>query len=191
MLVNFVKEGAGTTNTGGCARTGFQNAETAAEILGLPLEIVKGICGLWLALRASFRIPADSFKAFAEDFRAMYKRLLPGAEMPPTLHKVIAHGHRFFECVPWNMVMAMFSEEPLEASHKTLRHDELHNSRQTSRHDRIYDVFERQQVRGDPILLGPDLERHRNHTKDPYPREILDLASSLDPASNGEPMDTN
>ena len=52
----------------------------------------------------------------------------------------------------------------------------------------------RQQVTGDPVFLRPDLEKHRNHGSDPYPREILDLVSSalsFDQAGDQEPMDTN
>ena len=116
----------------------------------------------------------------------MYYDLLPWAIMPPTLHKVVDHGHLFLEKVPATMSLSMFSEENLEASHKRLRDDMLNHSRQFSRKLRLNDVTERSINRGDPIILAPDVQAHHgrkdgNHVVPEWIKSAV--------AAGGDPME--
>ena len=75
------------------------------------------------------------------------------------------------------MCLSMFTEENLEDSHKILRNDELNHSRQFSREERAADVIQRKLDASDPIILMPEMAKHRpaNHI---YSPELLAMAET-------------
>ena len=190
ILVNYVKEGQGSSNDGNSARDGLGNAEASSKILGVPFEIIDGLDIIWGTLKAMIRMKPALVKARCDAFRELYYEKIPWGQLPPSVHKVVDHGYRFFEHVPKTMAMGMISEENLEASHKTVRNDELYHSRQFSRKERVSDVFQRKLDASDPVVLAPALADHRNRRNStPYRPEVLAMAEIPDPIQPVEEME--
>ena len=189
LLIDMVEPGKGSTlMDGNTARSGFAMPDFAGEVFGFPSEIIKGFGDLWLALKSPIRIPPAAFLAKAQELKRLYYEKLPWAIMPPTLHKVIDHGHLFLEKVPATMSLSMFSEENLEASHKTLRRDFLRHARQFGRNLRLNDIMERKINCGDPVILGPDLQAHHGR-KDGDHKVPEWIKTAVATGNAGDPMD--
>ena len=155
-------------------------ADFTAEVLGIHVDIVRGLGEIWSMLRATIRLPPDYFRSVARKFRNLYYREIPWAVMPPTIHKVVDHGHMYFERVPPTMALGMFTEENGEAVNKILRKDEIHHARQCGRKERATDVFQRKLDESDPVILAPQVAKHHHHQSEAYPKVILDAFSPME-----------
>ena len=99
--------------------------------------------------------------------------------MNPSLHMVLSHGHLFIESVPKTMSIGLFSEEPMEATHKKIKNYEINRACQKSRHRRLRDVYQRQMDLIDPLILSRHFKwNHKKYIqpkKSDYPEEVLNL----------------
>ena len=162
---------------GNTARRGLDDPEYAEMTLGMPAELVENFRDLWIIFRCTIRLDPDLVQQECAKILAKYKELCHWGQLPPTIHKALVHGHEFFRKVPKSLALGHFSEEPLEASHKALRHIELCNARQMSRELRLTDVMKRLLDLSHPIILAKRIQKHRRSQEDlpDYPDRIKAL----------------
>ena len=190
LLIDFVKQGFGSSMDGNTARRGLADPEYAEMVMGVPHEIVEDFRDLWIMFKASFRLCPDKVEKECKEILARYKRLCPWGQMPPTIHKALVHGHEYLRKVPETLTLGHFSEEPLEASHKTLRRIELANARQFSREMRLTDVMKRLLDISYPVILAKKSAKHHRsllNERPEYPLRVKLLAET--PMSPVEEME--
>ena len=168
---------------GNTARRGLDDPEYAEMALGMPAELVENFRDLWIMFRCTVRLDPDLVQKECAKILAKYKELCPWGQLPPTTHKALVHGHEFLRKVPKSLSLGHFSEEPLEASHKTLRHIELCNARQFSRENRLEDVMKRLLDISYPVVLAKRMQKHHRSQKDlpDYPDRIKELFETPEP----------
>lgn len=181
LMIDFVKQGMGTTHDGNTARRIFEDPAFAEEVLGTPADLVEDLNDYWTLFKASFPVCPDKVQAFGLRIRDKYKRYFPWGHMPSHLHKLLVHGHLYIRALPSDtLVIGQYSEENLEAAHKTLRRVERENSRQFSRKMRLTDVMKRMLDLSDMVILAPNLAKHRRDGEDrkPYTAQVLSMAKT-------------
>ena len=98
-------------------------------------------------------------------------------KISPTLHKILEHGSLVLQLFPDSITSGMLSEEPAEASNKTIKGFQLDHSRQDTPQHRNLDVFHRQIDSSDPRILSY-FERQRKlrrKSEDVFPNAVLAL----------------
>ena len=63
----------GNTNTGNLARRAFQDPEMLANILNLPVELVKRISYIWIVIRSTHEFDPDKFYKYCQDTKKIWK----------------------------------------------------------------------------------------------------------------------
>ena len=183
LLIDMVKQGLGSSMDGNTARRGLADPEYAEMAMNVPAELVENFNDVWIMFKATIRLCPDKVQQECAKILARYKELCPWGHLPPTIHKALVHGHEYLRKVPKTLTLGHFSEEPLEASHKTLRHIELCNARQFSREMRLLDVMKRLLDLSYPVILSKRLAKHHRSGEDQpaYPARILALAETPQP----------
>ena len=184
LLIDIVKQGFGSTMDGNTARRGLADPEYCERTTGVPAELVEAFRDVWIMFKATFRLCPDKVQQECAKILARYKELCPWGHLPPTIHKALVHGHLYLRKVPETLTLGHFSEEPLEASHKTLRHIEHCNARQFSREMKLLDVMKRLLDLSHPVILAKrTAKHHRSDLQDrpAYPARILALAETPQP----------
>ena len=149
--------GTGNSNNGNCARRAFQNPVQFAQILGLDPELVTDIKVLLICISSRYKINADAYEAFAQDVLRRYIDLYGWFPLNPTLHKLIVHGSQVARNLP--LPPAWFTEEGLEASHKTNKKTRRDHCRPFRRDMTMTDMLNRALDRSDPVIAMMALER--------------------------------
>ena len=188
LLVDIPNGNGGTTTDGNVVRKLFKDPQFLSDCLGLPLEFIKKIIHVWIAIRSNLKLCPKKFKEMCDGVFTLYKKHFPWAEMCPTLHRVLAHGWIILEKFPDTMTVAMVSEEGLEHNNKWIRDFVLRRAFHSSRKRRLQDVMKRLMDRSDPIILSKVLARRKakvHETK--YPLEVFLLQKD----EVLEKMDTN
>ena len=106
----------------------------------------------------------------------MYEAIFPWAEMPPTLHRVLAHGHLFIKHLPETLTIAHYNEEPLESTHKRIRNYAKFRASQKSKYHRLRDVFGRISAGADPLILSKTRKISKKKANpEKYPDEVVQM----------------
>ena len=145
-----------------------------AKTFGIPLKLILAIRNVWIAIRSKLHLDPEEFRKYCETVIEMYEAFLPWAEMPPTLHKILFHGHQFIKRLPKGLTLGHLNEEPLESTHKRIRNYAKFRASQKSKYHRLRDVFGRISAGADPLILSKTCKISKKKAKpQKYPEEVL------------------
>ena len=155
--------------------------DVLAKECGVPLKFVKGVYILWVCLASSLPICPDKFQQFCDDIKDCYLESCAWYNLSPTLHKILVHGSQVIQLFPDTITSGMLSEEPGEASNKTLKHFQAHHARQDSAENRNLSVFHRMMDRSDPQIVHHFTNRQKTgKAAEVFPKAVLDLCKDSD-----------
>ena len=108
----------GNSNTGNVARKAFENIEIFSEITEFPLDLLKDLYDLAMAMSCSQKI---SPKLYREKAKAWLDRFHGDDEInwhwfSPTVHILLEHGHEIIAILP--CASGLSSEEAIEHGNK-------------------------------------------------------------------------
>ncbi|KAL0808907.1 hypothetical protein ABMA28_012574 [Loxostege sticticalis] len=168
LLIDVVKQGAGTTNDGNTARTFFRNPEKTADITGLSPELIQKFAVILRVVSSGQPINTDTFADYAQKTAQLYVELYSWYFMPASVHKLLLHGAeiiKHFSILP----IGQLSEEASEARNKDFRKIREHHTRKFSRVATNEDIFNGFITSSDPYLssIRPVLKKN-------YKRQVTD-----------------
>lgn len=91
LLVDFVKQGVGTTNDGNTARRFFAKPSVTAKITGLDEEIIRTFAILLQAIASGQEIDVEKFDQFAKKLAKLLIENYQWYYMPVNVHKILIH----------------------------------------------------------------------------------------------------
>lgn len=129
ILVDVVKQGFGTTNSGNTARRFFdpKNRCKVASILNIDIDLITRLSIILEVISSDKKIKIDLFKEYCEKTAKLWVQLYPWKYMTPTVHKVLIHGPDIVRELGSNI--GRFSEEAQEANNKIFRETRANKSR--------------------------------------------------------------
>lgn len=129
ILVDVVKQGYDTTNTGNTARRFFnpKNHATVAKILGINKKLIARFSVILGVISADRKVKIDRFKKYCRETAELWVKLYSWKNMTPTVHKVLIHGWAIIENLGFNI--GRYSEEAQEAINKIFREARAKKSR--------------------------------------------------------------
>ena len=148
-----------------------------AEECNVPLDLVKGVYVIWIALASRLPICPEKFKAFCDNVHNIYLENCAWYRMSPTLHKVLVHGYQVMMLFPDSVTSGMLSEEPAEASNKDVKKFQKEHAPQNCPIARNLAVFNRINDRSDPQVLHHFAKKSKNQRKSQeiFPKAVLDM----------------
>ena len=160
-------------------RRAFAQPKFLARVFDIPLELILGLKNVWILFRSHLSdLDPELVKEYCQKVTELYEKHFPWAEMPPSTHKLLAHGYMFIEELSdkgKQMGPGHFSEEPIECNHKNLKKFSLTRACQKSRKIRLTDVFLRQMHLSDPKILTKLVKYVKEKKHDNYPDAVLKL----------------
>ena len=112
--------GSGTTNDGNTARRAFGDVDRLSQVTGVNRELLSRFSVILSALASTTaEIDEAKYSEFAMETAQLYRELYDWYRMPPTLHRLLAHGHAIISTL--EMPVGMYSEEAQEAQNKNTR----------------------------------------------------------------------
>ncbi|XP_026326750.1 uncharacterized protein LOC113235304 [Hyposmocoma kahamanoa] len=174
LLVDIVKQGAGTTNDGNTARRFFSDAKTSARITGVDEELIERFHIILQTVASGERIDLTKFSEFCKNTATLYVQLYPWYYMPSSVHKLLMHGAdiiEYFGMLP----IGNLSEEASEARNKDFRKYRENHSRKVSRTATNEDILHNLLLSSDPKLtsLRPRMAKHQKMVLSPRAVELL------------------
>ena len=179
--------GQGSSNTGNMARRIFQNhSDLLSKECNVPVDFVKGVHFIWIALASRLPLCPEKFQAFCNKIKELYVKELPWYPLNPSLHKIFEHGSEIIKLFPKTITAGMLSEEPLESSNKDVRKFQVEHARQCDPIMRNLDVFHRLLDRSDPHILNYFEKNRKKHRRDcdSFPAEVIALCKNSDEIAN-------
>ena len=111
---------SGNSNDGNTARTAFENFETFADILGFPVDLVRDLHYLIMAVNSTSLLSPEKFEELADSWLDRFHSSdFQWNILSPSVHLLLHHGGdliRYF-----NAPIGLFSEEGPEANNKIIR----------------------------------------------------------------------
>lgn len=150
LIIDMPKPGYGSSNDGNTARRFFENAEIAADITGVNIELIKKFKTVLSTMASGFRIDVVAFKNYCLDTANLFVSLYSWYPMPPTIHKVLIHGPLIIE--KSILPIGLLSEEALEASNKIFKRSREYHARKCSRIDANTDIIHWLLITSDPMI---------------------------------------
>lgn len=180
LLVDFVKQGYGSSNDGNTAARFFEEYPLVAEITGLNEELLKRFNIILQAVSSGFTINVERFSAYTRETAELYVSLYNWYPMPASVHKLLIHAHAIIDS--YSIAIGMMSEEALEARNKDLRRFRRENTRKISRKSTMEDLFHALLYSSDVYISSLAIEDdgaliHSSHKNKCFPDELLDLLS--------------
>jgi hypothetical protein len=177
-MVDFVKQGFGTTNDGNTARRFFENPEITAKITGLDAGLVRRFAILLQVIASKEQVNIAKFREYAKETADLYvsKKLYHWYPMPPTVHKLLIHGADIIE----NAVLPIgqLSEEAQEARNKDFKRIRECHARKISRSSTNTDILNSLLISSDPFISGlRKMPKSAKQTMFPEARELQLLES--------------
>lgn len=163
LIVDVVKQGSGTTNTGNVARCFFAEAETVAEIIGLNKDLIIRLGNILQVLACGQEIDCQKFEKYCLDTAELCILLYPWYKMPPSVHKVLLHGSDIIKYL--GLPIGCLSEEAQEANNKIFRKARAQNSRMKSRKCTNEDIMHYLMISSDPLISSIRIKQEKR-TKD-------------------------
>lgn len=151
LQVDFVKQGAGTSNDGNTARKFFANYIISAEITGIDVGLLKRFYIILQVLSSGLKINIEAYRKYTRETAELYVQLYEWYYMPVTVHKILVHGA---DIIAHNCILPIghLSEDAQEASHKVFRYVRLHHTRKCSRVASNTDLIKTMLLLSDPVV---------------------------------------
>lgn len=174
LLVDIVKQGAGTTNDGNTARRFFSDAKASARITGVDEELIERFHIILQTVASGERVDLPKFSEFCKSTATLYVQLYPWYYMPASVHKLLMHGTDIIEHFGL-LPIGNLSEEASEARNKDFRKYRENHSRKVSRTATNEDILHNLLISSDPKLtsLRPRMAKNRKMVLSPRAVELL------------------
>lgn len=171
LLIDVVKQGKGTTNTGNTARKFFSNPQLSAQITGVDENLIARFSTILKCISSNQKIHIGKFKEYCLETAKIYSNLYGWYYMPVSVHKILIHGAAFIEQAV--LPIGQLSEEAQEANHKLFRKYRECHSRKHSRKSNNEDVLNYLLLASDPVVshLRPKLSTKNQE----LPENVLEL----------------
>lgn len=171
LLVDVPKAGFGNTNDGNTSRRFFSDPETAANITGIDVDLIKRLKVILEVLASGFPVDTDKFAEYLKCTAKYYVELYGWHPMTPTLHKILAHGILVIKHAL--LPIGQLSEEAAESRNKHFRQYRQNFARKFSRKECNQDILNR-------LLLTSDVYLSCSRTKlfrqrKPFSAEALEF----------------
>ena len=150
FLFHIVNQGGGNSNTGNVARRFFSNPEMASAITEINFELIRRIGCMLQALNSGFKINTTAYKIFGKETAMCFVEHYEWYYMPQSMHRLFFHVPEIAEVCP--VTIGESSEEPLETSHKYVKHALNHHARQHSYLAANQDIGHYRLMQTDPNL---------------------------------------
>ena len=99
IRIDFIKQGKGTSTNGNSATRLFENPEISAKILDIDVDILNGFSKQLARINSTTTLhdPDEYYQDSRQLFDNFVKHLGHVANMSPTVHRMIVHGHIFLK----------------------------------------------------------------------------------------------
>lgn len=178
LLVDFVKQGVGTTNDGNTARRFFANPSITANITGLDESIIRNLAIILQAIASGQEINVEKFDRFAKKVAELLIQKYPWYYMSISVHKILIHGSEIIKhCL---VPIGQLSEEVIEARHKEFRQYRKENTRKCNRIATNEDILHSLLISSDPYITSLRPQLSNSIKKDMFPEtlELLKMKST-------------
>jgi hypothetical protein len=92
LLVEFPRQGFGSTNDGNTSRRFFENPDVSSRITGVNLDLTKRLKLVLEFFSSGHTIDTEKFSEYALETAKLYVALYAWHPMTPTMHKILVHG---------------------------------------------------------------------------------------------------
>ena len=173
LIVDAVKQGFGTTNTGNTARRAFEESAVFADITGVDEDIIIRIRTILKAVNSGYEVDVEKFRDFCFQTSEKIIECYPWYTMPPTLHKLLEHGYQVSEI--FDLPIGMYSEEAQEAQNKEIRNARLSHTCKISRKNAMTNQFHYLLVRSDPVISSTSFRKYKSYAGSPLDDSVMSL----------------
>lgn len=174
LLIDIVKQGAGTTNDGNTARRFFRDSKTSARLTGLNEDLIERFHIILQTIASGERVYISKFSHFCQETADLYVQLYPWFFMPSSVHKLLIHGADIIEHFGL-LPIGKLSEEASEARNKDFRNYREHHSRKMSRIATNEDILHNLLLSSDPklSLIRPQMGKKQRMALSAKAAELL------------------
>lgn len=163
ILVDFVKQGYGTSNDGNTARRFFSNFEKSAEITKVDKGLLKRFAVILQTISSGNTVNIDKFRSYCRETADLFVHLYPWFYMPASVHKLLIHGAdicQYFGVLP----IGILSEEAGESRNKDFRNVRENHTRKVNRIKTNEDILHNFLISSDPYIsqIRPKYTQHHN-----------------------------
>lgn len=161
LLIDVVKQGAGTTNDGNTARRFFSNPEITARVTGIDVNVIQRFHVILQVIASGEHVNITKYSDYCETAVLCTSEELYGwYYMPLSVHKLLIHGADIFKHFGM-LPIGKLSEEASEARNKDFRNVREHHARKCSRTMMNEDILHNFLISSDPqiTLLRPRLTK--------------------------------
>lgn len=155
-IIDQVKPGFGTSNTGPMIDRVLGSSKKLAEILEIDEELVSSTFDIIKITQSSLKPDINEFiiicKRFYNTYLAKYSSF---SSLFPHIHKVLVHGEAAIQS--FAVGQGVLSEQSQEAINKTIRNVRLKNTRKTSYADGLFDLANYLYAMSDPVVNLDDI----------------------------------
>lgn len=170
LLVDFVKQGVGTTNDGNTARRFCAKPSVTANITGLDEGIIRNFAILLQAIASGQEIDTKKFDHFAKNLAKLLIENYPSYYMPVSVHKILIHGAEIIKhCL---LLIEQLSEEVIEARHKEFRQYRRKTTRKSNRKVTNEDILHFLLISSDPHITSLRLLLSNLMKKEMFPETL-------------------
>lgn len=151
LLIDYPKQGSGTSNDGNTARRFFRDPELSSQITCVNRELIQRFGIILQTLACGIKVDTSKFKLYATDTAQLFVNLYNWFYMPASVHKILLHGSLIidnFSLIP----IGLLSEESQESRNKDLKHYRKFNTRKCSRIDTNSDLIHKFLLSSDPYI---------------------------------------
>lgn len=177
LNVDVPKVGSGNSNDGNTARKAFRNSKVFSDITGVNEDLIIRLHAILQVINCKSYIDVSKFKVHCDQTVALILDLYPWYKFPPSVHKVLFHGHQIISY--FNLPIGYYSEEAQESMNKVVRNARLFHARKTSRLDTIEDQMNFLLLRSDPLICSMR-KIMRNDQAEEMTKEAQDLILNVD-----------
>lgn len=176
LLVDYPKQGSGSSNDGNTARRFFRDPELTAEITKVDLRLIERFGIILQTLACGIKIDAQKFSDYTKETANLYLELHSWYYMPSSVHKILFHGSEIiqhFLLIP----IGILTEEAQESRNKDIKHYREFNTRKCSRISSNTDLLHKLLVSSDPYISSLRCQpTYRKHVIDPTAKALLDYS---------------
>ncbi|XP_055697420.1 uncharacterized protein LOC129809645 [Phlebotomus papatasi] len=174
LHVDKPRPGSANSNDGNTARRFFANPQVSSEITGIKEELITRLRNLLLAISSGKLLDPGKFERYAMKTAEIYVKEYGWYKMPPTLHKVLFHGHQVI--AKSQFPIGHLSEEPQEALNKEVYRIRRNNTRKYSRTAANQDLINGLIVGSDPVISHYRYHQmEKKKTENVLPEDVQDL----------------
>ena len=150
IVVEKVKQGFETTNTGNTVKRFFSHPNVVAQILQLPEELIMNFSVITRLLNLQIPLNWNYVVPLLNRTKMLWREHLPWFPMSPSIHKVLEHAPNIG--VATQLSLGELGEDCGEATHKVIRRTRSENIRKMSKVKGIEDLMLHLLARSSPSI---------------------------------------